>query len=754
MKIKFFIIINFLYFIYSYENNFQCSSPQKYDNLNLMKLQEEGTDEWFIFLHQILIYLSQHSNENLVVNYMKNNIKCLEKIYFNTNIDELFFMISSSGKMLLESGNEMECKRNNYTYLFLDLTINVTEFYNDSDNKYIYNYLEQNKTFIGICLWPECQTFYDLFLDSKQNENFFQFLNEQGIKDLIYRKKEDYNPTIIVLIFFWFSIAYICFKTIISIFSAFFLQNKQEIRRRSDSSLNSDPFEDGKLILQPNKEKVQEDTKFMQYLKVIYSFFSIKKDYKYMTSIKNKYYDDTNMEIFTSLRFIAVFWLTYNQNIYTLIRIPQNEFTNAKFYNSILFSFVKYSIFSVDIWILLEGMIYSYKLMSYLKKQTQNSLGDGYSFKLFFDFYKRVIIRFPVFLILFFLYSVPIREFGYLFKSKTQIFDYYISHVFGKRYCVYYPWTVLVPFYLQYMPGRDFTNCFRFVNIYLNQFYCITIITLVFYLSFKLKSKKFDYSFSIFIFLNLIFSFLSYDIKAMGHNYTFINGFLGDNESQRYTHLYLITYTMGIFVGMVHFYYMDLISQNPMNSEGQYIPFDFNYSIVKIIDTSSTLKKRFCISLGVLMQILVSMSLYIYINFFNKTIDKDNKNDYEKLEIEVTPYLFYIYVYERKIFLFSFILVFLCLDMSNNKYNSVKNIVSSYIVIPLNRINFSYMCIINTSIYLFYSESDFQIYLNFQNIFLITLGLVTVFMYASALIFILYELPVRKFYKRFISELN
>ena len=132
-----------------------------------------------------------------------------------------------------------------------------------------------------------------------------------------------------------------------------------------------------------------EEKKSFCYL--IFSNLNVGNFLQILIKKKNDIYDETNLEFIAFLRFIIIFSLTFIQNIYVLIQIPSKDFFEKEFYQNPSFFIIKFSSFSLDIYISIEGFIMIFKLLSYIKKNVYKKNKNNVSFSVFFFFLPFII---------------------------------------------------------------------------------------------------------------------------------------------------------------------------------------------------------------------------------------------------------------------------------------------------------------------------------------------------------------------------
>jgi hypothetical protein len=477
---------------------------------------------------------------------------------------------------------------------------------------------------------------------------------------------------------------------------------------------------------------------FKQKFLNLFKTLSITQSFQYLFNVKNEIYDDSNLEVISGIRSFLLFWITVERLIVYIYSLSY-DIGNITFYSSWGFVFIKYACFAVESTIFLDGFLYTYRLMSFLKRS------NDYSFKNFMRFFFNVIQRVVPFTIIFFIITVYLDDVANIF-SKTYVFGY-LYELLLKEKCIENPYTLLIPFYLQYFncEETDYYTCLKYVFHCVNESYCMLFTVVLFYFLFKIKSKKFEQIFIGVVMINIIFSFIYYTDLFKGINdstYKFYNlaFILGEVRLMKQPHLLYYVFFIGINCGLVYFYFIDSIS-DPVKyqKENNYIPFDYNFSIMKkIIKLSKT--RLYLIGLtALLFQILICCSYNIMLKL---------KNEANNLLLDFNSINILIFLYEKKINIILFAIMTLVLIFSSEKL-LIKYLLKSRIFITFSRISFPFICL-DIFVYLFFTMYDIKIYWNYQNIFIISFALYCILIFFNFILSSLFELPVRIVYKKYM----
>ena len=128
------------------------------------------------------------------------------------------------------------------------------------------------------------------------------------------------------------------------------------------------------------------------------------KNNSFFIKFSNKYYNGNSIEIIGMIRMIIMFLIVYGNNFLLASRIyTQTDVNNIDIFKSIFFIFVKLTFFSYICWIILDGVIFGFKIMSFLKEyQIKNNIVNLGSFFLFLRFFIYLIPKILIFLFYYF----------------------------------------------------------------------------------------------------------------------------------------------------------------------------------------------------------------------------------------------------------------------------------------------------------------------------------------------------------------
>jgi hypothetical protein len=195
-------------------------------------------------------------------------------------------------------------------------------------------------------------------------------------------------------------------------------------------------------------------------------------------------------------------------------------------------------------------------------------------------------------------------------------------------------------------------------------------------------------------------------------------------------------------VGVIYFYYNDIISQNPMEASQKFIPFSFALNLMKKLDLKGRVFKYIALYLSILAQVGISFSYHIFRLIYAESGYLSFKVDW----IVISWFMIEKYIY---VILFG---IMLALFLVYPKTTFIKPFIESSILLPIYRATYCYFNILNSMVYLFYSIYTLQIFFNYQNTILITIGLLNIIFITSFLFAILFELPLRRSMRKLLGK--
>ena len=696
-----------------------------------------------------------------------------EPITQNNKYDNISSILQNSGKKLGELGNEEECIQHKLTYMLSFYQINITHLnINHYDDSSTISFINKTQYYTGFCLYDICIDYLQQYFDPTVNQQFLDYfhettgiyninflrrsLNDTSNNKISYNNKTSFYTYIAVFSISSGIVLAILISTVINITISFVkipITNKNkdpgDSEESDDSFMNGFSFRDSinsndrnLLFKSPKKVRLLSvPTNEKHTCQNILNFFDIFVNIRELTSIKSDWYNDKDIELFGLLRLIIMFKLVYNHNFYSLTDMPGEDVFNGSFYNSIFFGFITGSSYGNVCWIVLDGAEVGYKLISYYSKKYLENDDKKLKAKYIFKFMTLLIPKILVFLYIFFFFYLHSTEFSKIFNFGL-LFDYYGEYFLNNRACYKTPETIFYPFYINYskMKSLGYDNCYRYTNIFTNELYFIILFAILFFIAFKLKSKHLDY-FLLFTFIvNVALSFksyFSYELKGQTISLVFM---FGQNYSERFPHLMINYFIIGIFVGVCYFYYNDTIAVNSISQSEKELPFQFCFDLIQYIDTIKSCSKKVFTLLLLVLQALISL-FYIIRSKIN--------NGYSSYIIDIFDIIVDIYGKIIYSLLFGLIILFL---ITAPKSSLLQSLVQTHLFTVFNRINTVFYCLSDLIIYLVYCVFHFELKLTYQNLIFISLGLLVIIVFLSIAVTIIIEMFIRKGIKYCIRE--
>jgi hypothetical protein len=690
--------------------------------------------------------VTPNMNKSIYNDYVLNNPTCLEKLtqiwnsnYTDPMVDQIVY---NSGKGIADLGSEKTCTRDGFGYYLIRFNLNLTNYYAQDDKSIdLYTFLQQFSFYTGFCLIPECEEFYTRFCKFHQNGVFFKYLEGYGIKgiSLFHTDMNNYENSYFCIVL-WAIFGYVVLILFISGIGVLYYKKDEYIHHDSISMYSEYSDDSSKLSsVRPNifKANAAGKKRDKNILYRIYKFFSIRTNIKSLFDFKNKTYNDQGLEIVCFVRCFVLFWLTFNHNIYTLISIPHRDSSTNHFVSSFWFVLVKYSVYAIDSWIILDGLVFAYKLMCFLKKT------NDYSLRNFLTFYCSAISRIIVFFAIFFLLYILFNDIG-RFIGKTSLFEYFFGNM-NRRLCKHDPLMLVIPFYLQYFaPSDGMAGCYRHVYVLQNELICMTFMMIVIYFGYRFKTRAMDYiiliSMPLLVFSNYFFTDEARHSAIMDRYTYFIVS--GNTLHYKKTHIFFFEYYIGMLIGMIYFYYKDVITQQPMGSIHEYMPFFYASDLMKSFDSMDNCLKYSILYLSIIGQIGLSFSYHIFRHIYGSG---------DTLAFELNDFMILWFLYEKYIYVLFFMIMMLSF-LVYPKQTFFKPLIETTFFIPIYRASFCYFNILNSMVYLFYSIYSLQIYFNYQNTMFMTIGLIVIQMFASIMLMLLFEIPFKRLSRYMLSR--
>jgi len=471
------------------------------------------------------------------------------------------------------------------------------------------------------------------------------------------------------------------------------LNKMNNINLDLEYSLDDDKYEKkDNLINDYRKKKAQLSGCYAKMNNFNQSFLSLISIHSITQYNNNQIYTNKGLEMITGLRTFVLMLITFNISFRLFEESPSLRQMHSVFIRNFLFGVVKYSSFGMYFWVYLDGLVYTFKLMNYVKQDK--------SFKTFLKFSINLLPKILSFLMIFYGVYFFQKEVG-IFSGSTIVFDQYIENEYNYK-CLKNPLYLLFPFINPITSSNNkminnyYNNCYQFSYLVINEFYCIILFIIMFYFLYKYQSKILDLIITLLILINiLVMNFLPYffeDVK--NEKYYLLKYVLGETFSLRYPHNMFNIFFLGIFSGLIYYYHY--FSVNDINSflQEDYLPFQYLSNLMQLMFKCNWILKSFLIllSLGI---IFVDCLIYFI-------IQKEVKNG--NILFEFSGILKILYLYETPIIILSTSILLIVLLLAEDKMQ-IKSFLGSKIFYIMEKISFNYICLIQMISLLFLSSS-------------------------------------------------
>ena len=506
------------------------------------------------------------------------------------------------GKNLNDIGDELECVKSipNTSFIMVNIyRINLTRTIQTIDYQFL-DYLEIDNFTIGFCVMKECKLTVRRYT-RLLSKYLLKDLNAKNEISYIENDRFDKNSTDNVYEFennpsykskFALFIIFCVFaglKAAGAILRLIFLQkgydkymvekmNNEKLKLNA-KELEQDVDEKINLTQKPNnieplikEEDYSKDSKEYNplydfsdklpwYLKLL-KFFDLWDDLYIISSKRNKYFNDTGLDVINFNRAIVICSLVFSSTFSTLISLPSEEIMNKTFFGSPLNIFFRLSQNSYVCWAFLEGAHTTYKLLCFISsemfryyaKEGKNNV----------NFYAKLLIIYAKFLILlipkilefigvYFIYYFSVRDYSFFTDAKAT-FIHIVNHLFTKNIkCNTFP-----DLFTQFTVSLNISEygCYKFVYFYFDMLISILISMVLIFLFFLIKQPIFEF---IIIIGNFVYMFTIinkvYDKKIDTEvSKKFL---LYHMNGQEYTEKILWSfnsvYNLGLFTGIILF---------------------------------------------------------------------------------------------------------------------------------------------------------------------------------------------------------
>ena len=766
------------------------------------------------------------------------------------NIDLLNIYIDGSGKAANDFGNEFVCNyniRRNVSYFTLHFFLGTEDFKKDKEE-----FFEQEYFYIGLCLPRKCIDAAKFLIINEKVvnithqvglSNFKLYVNEDVVEQA--GKLDDFYSIVIGIY-----IALNILKLLIGILRVIFINKGYEgyyaelerklgkqsntfslgigdpneinlknscnssdsstsseiVRKTSynssssknlensnanasliyDSEISENIISEGDNLYNPFSDKEKE---FHTPIKVM-KIFDLFDNLKILSTHSNKYYNSNRINSLYFIRFLLMIMSIIYQIMNTQVDLPTKNYYNFEFYSNFVFTLIKLCVNASTFWITLDGVIFAYKLMSYMKKEIKLSRNSSIRYLTFLKFLLLILPKFFIFLFAFILLHLKASKLTFALCKGNNVFAnylYYNDTVQQKYYSLRTTHEFkdffhnFIPFKLNYIdfienipieriyntsskknftsevsgyeiPSPFLTNTDLFVNVCFNEFYLIILMVNITFISYKLKNDIFDFSILI---INIILFILpaignlnpmNIDINEQKYTLKYV---LGQNYSEKYTHYFINFFYFGFLIGVMKFYHDDNLYNMKKKKnffENIILPYQFCKKIITYLNSLHFYLKRAILLICIFILLIISMSFTL---LEGKNFTSREEKDIEL--VKITGIVKFLFFYEKNLCgIFFFIFLIMYIVYPKNSY--IIKISSATMFLILERISFAFYISFCYLIYAQFCVFIISMQMSYSNLFFNTVGMFFIIFVFSLLSTALFELPIRMLVKYIMNR--
>ena len=744
------------------------------------------------------------------------------------------------GKGLNDIGDESECMSSIPGTIFIMsniYNIKLTKLFQKSDFD-LLDFLEIKNYTIGICLMKECKdTFYRYaniligflnFLENNQTGNASEHIsfieNDKNDTSSKYNVNKEgiFDTSGIKEAILYILLAFVGLKLIggliriIAIPKGYDKYIGEKLNKeRSLSSSGNDIDEQSNLSKKRKfSETLTNDAGYREYnplfdftdklpwhIKLL-KMFDIWNDLYYLSSIRNKFFNDTGLDVINFNRAIIIGALVFNKTFTTLISLPSAEIFNITFFKNWLNIFYRLSNNAFVCWIFLEGVYTTYKLLCFITSQmfkyyAKNGRDNtNLNLKLFIIYGKFLLLLIPkivMFFAIYYIFYYRVEDFASLSDEKATV-SHVIRNIFKQNIeCE----NITSIFKFDFSREYKSYNCYEFTHFYFNMAASILFSMIIIYLFFLVKNFIFELAL---ILINIIYfcimSGLVIDPKVQNNDVDDKTKFLqyhidGQNYTTKILHLFVCVYVLGLFIGFILFNYdgikskinkliyenystyfsrssikdndkisedktslsfSDLSSENLDSGDNlltgatnnNYTNFQLPYyPFIKLNNILIWLKKRSFLTKIILIIVCIILFFIIDMPFLLLL------NGSENFKIGLNDSYVFLFRYEKHLFLLVYIFLNIIM-ITLPKKGILRNIMNSRIVITISRFGFLLTCFIYFLSYFSFLIFYLRVKLYVPTFMIIAFGDFLIFALVCIFINSITELPMSILIKRLL----
>ena len=479
------------------------------------------------------------------------------------------------------------------------------------------------------------------------------------------------------------------------------------------------------LVSQNIKSEPPSDT-WTTYFIEEYEKISIDNLY----TVSNHLYNNKNIEALCGLRALFLFGMTAFRVFVSFYVVQWNTPGTFQFYGRHYLTYVKISMVSFHLYVFLDGMIYTFKILSYIDNKEKGE----FTIK---DIGKMVLNMIPkvcMFFIVFFFFFLDIKSYAILF-GESSLFKELYNSVLSNRQCFNDIKTVfLLPYYGFTEKLNQYSICYHFAYYTYNEFLCFIIILTLFAIIYRYKSKIIESIIILLFVINFCGSYVYYINLLSDKNIYIFDYVLGEDVSYQRLPLLLNVFFLGIIVGYIY-YYSRLLNI----SKNHYYPFNFCFTIMHCFTKQSFVIRHLISFVAILMWVGLNTAYFFMKTFFTE-------ESFTLLFPFTTP-LKILFVYENQIATLVFTIIVIDIVLSEDYWLRV--ILSNSIFIIFERCAFALLILNEFIAVMFITMFDISgINWDYENILYLSVVVFVINFFFAVLLTTLYELPLRYLIKK------
>ena len=672
-------------------------------------------------------FILKTASNPILEKHIYKNEKC-NTIFTNKSQSSDFFFPSvfDSGFLYSSLGKEAECLANQKEFIFIQYR---SELKNDStslQDQYAL-FLNQVNYTKALCLPVECSDFYSVYINTNddKNQNLQNYLSKYNIHNVsIYQnitKKKDASEYDAIYktesfeIVLWIIVTYMIIRLLFTLITSA-MGSSDDDETTEDSEVMKALAENGGIREIDSQEsmlfsKIEEDKSILSQ---ITSSLSYIETIRMLFQEKNAIYNETDILEVAGLRFIMLFFFVMSQNAWYMLRQPHQANLVLSTISGLSFGFVRFSVLSVEALKIINGILFGFKLMAYIKKNGKmNITGIAY-----FKFYLKCIVSVLSFS-MFYLFHFFLMEIGLKFSPTVQ-YEYFTTELINSTECIKNPLKIFIPFYFQYF-GQTAnqncnTSCYKVGLFQMSEFYSFTVIMILVFILIKIKKRIVDIAIYALFWILIAFSyFLSIERHGINGGKMNIYHAFGPTENYASPHMFILFYFIGFNIGVMLFYYKDIANVfneyaetlTAQSKDRQYMPFEYNFHVMKFYSKTKQWFKNIMIIISIILLGVVSCNYYYMMNAL-----RENPNMFIFTGTKFTEFS---YVYEPIIFAFIFSHLCVFILLSNNG-TVLKDCLNSKAFMSINRIFFCVFSMSGFNVTTFHGIYTMDLYLDVKTI--------------------------------------